>query len=101
MQRNQLVAITLGIITFGLASMTTSASGTYTPGGSGGNNYQMNKLIFYKKVTCNHCPFPSRGKSAEDAQALLQELSEDSVLSSKEQRATFSYLQRRFKLREN
>ena len=101
MQNNRLIVLTLSSIILGLISMNTMASGTYSAGGSSGNDYHMNKLIFYKKVTCNDCPFPGRGKSAEDAQALLQELSENNVLSSKEQQATLSYLQRRFKLEES
>lgn len=98
MKKSRLIALTIGLITFGLITTDTLASGTHRPGGSGGNDYHMAKLIFYKKVVCNSCPFPGRGKNAEDALALLQELREDTAMSSKEQQATLSYLQRRFKL---
>ncbi len=98
MQKYRLIVLAISFITLGLTTMNTIASGTYSPGGSGGNDYHMAKLIFYKKVVCGNCPFPGRGKSAQDAQALLQELNADNALSSKEQRAATSYLQRRFKL---
>jgi hypothetical protein len=78
------------------------ASGTYSPGASGGNNYQMSKMIFYKKVSCSTCPFAGRGKNVDDAQALIQEIKEkgdSSQLSETEQKFAISYLQRRFKLK--
>lgn len=99
MQKYRLIVLAISFIALGLTTMNTIASGTYSPGGSGGNDYHRAKLIFYKKVVCGRCPFPSRGKNAQDARALLQELNTDSaLLSSKEQRAATSYLQRRFKL---
>ncbi len=98
MKKKQLLTLMFSLMTLGLISSNTLASGTYSPGSSSGNDYHMNKLIFYKKVTCSNCPYPSRGKTALDAQALLQELNENSNLSSKQQKATMSYLQRRFKL---
>ncbi len=98
MQKSHLIVLAISLMTFGFTTTATLASGTHRPGGSGGNDYHMAKLIFYKKVVCDSCPFPGRGKNADDALALLQELREDTPKSSKEQQATLSYLQRRFKL---
>ena len=97
MRQHRSIVLGITLITLGLTT-NAPASGTHAPGGSGGNDYHMAKLIFYKKIVCGRCPFPGRGKSAQDAQALLQELNADNALASKEQQAATSYLQRRFKL---
>ena len=95
--KHTLVGIAIVVLGF---STNSQASGTYVPGENVGDDYNMTKTLFYKKVVCNSCPFPGRGKNAEDAEALIQELNgSDTVgkLTEKENQAAISYLQRRFK----
>ncbi len=102
MHQCRLIVLGIGFISLSLTTMNTMASGTFSPGGSGGNDYHLSKLIFYKKVVCGSCPFSGRGKNAQDAQALIQEINANgasSQLSSKQQQSAVSYLQRRFKLK--
>lgn len=95
--KHALVGIAIFVMGF---STNSQASGTYIPGENVGDDYNMTKTLFYKKVVCNSCPFPGRGKNAEDAEALIQELNggiADGKLTEKETQAAISYLQRRFK----
>lgn len=99
MKTSKLFALSTLVIAF-LFGAKTFASGTYSPGGTGGDSYNMGKLIFYKKVVCRSCPFPGRGKTAEDAKALIDELSSDELagkLSENEREAAISFLLRRYK----
>lgn len=97
MRKHRSIILGITLATLGFTTHVL-ASGTYNPGGGGGNDYHLAKLIFYKKVVCGDCPFPGRGKDSEDAQALLQELSESDSLTDKEREAAINYLLRRFKL---
>jgi len=95
--KHALVIIT--IIALGFCAKT-QASGTYIPGENVGDDYNMSKTLFYKKVVCDSCPFPGRGKNAEDAEALVQEFNAGAAngkLTEKETQAAINYLQRRFK----
>ena len=99
MKQHRLTIVGIAIIALGF-TVNTQASGTYIPGENVGDDYNMNKMLFFKKVACSSCPFPDRGKSAEDAEALIQEFNDGAAngkLTEKETQAAISYLQRRFK----
>ncbi len=102
MPKYRSIILNLSFALLSLTTVNTIASGTYSPGASGGNNYQMSKMIFYRKIACSNCPFAGRGKSADDAKVLILEISkkgDSSPLSAKERSFAVSYLQRRFKLK--
>lgn len=85
-----------------LFSSGVVASGSRGAGGVGsGDDYNVGKAVFYKKLACGGCPYAGRGKDAADAKQLIQELSVGrgaaSGLSEEERAAAVAYLRRRFR----
>lgn len=88
--------------TAGLVIPKSQASGSVGVGSASHDDYNFGKVVVFRKLACERCPYPGRGQDAEDARRLIDELTagtgSPAAFSEKERAAAVSYLKRRFKL---
>ena len=93
----QSFVVPLAVMAMALLPASATASGSMSARTPSSDNFQRGKTLYMERVACSSCPAASGASNADEAKALIARLDGDEFkLSSREQRAVRSYLNRRY-----